>query len=152
MAILLKTGRCIPLCSRNINSHQGCLLVLSKFRKLEILLKDLFQNNDCTERTSDERTSPVHSGTRLTSLAEFDFSPSKMAEMKFISLKFNVSFRTNKSDNNYTTYTDFLELSATTVILQSNKKNISAFVYYLFKFFVILVNICKFTKIAKINK
>ena len=147
MAILLQTGRCIPLCSRNINSHQGCLLVLSKFRKLEILLKDLFQNNDCTERTSDERTSPVHSGTRLTSLAEFDFSPSKMAEMKFISLKFNVSFRTNN-----TTYTDFLELSATTVILQSNKKNISAFVYYLFKFFVILVDICKFTKIAKINK
>ena len=122
MAILLQTGRCIPLCSRNINSHQGCLLVLSKFRKLEILLKDLFQNNDCTERTSDERTSPVHSGTRLTSLAEFDFSPSKMAEMKFISLKFNVSFRTNN-----TTYTDFLEYSATTVILQSNKKKYFSF-------------------------
>ena len=53
-------------------------VVLSKCRKLEISLKrikDLFQNNHCTELTSNERMSFDRSGAHLTSLAEFGFSP-----------------------------------------------------------------------------
>ena len=52
--------------------------VLSKCRKLEISLKSiehLFQNTDCTELASDKRTLFNHSGTHLTSLAEFVSSP-----------------------------------------------------------------------------
>ena len=39
-------------------------------------IKDIFQNNDkCTELTSDEQMSLVHSETHLTSLAKFSSSP-----------------------------------------------------------------------------
>ena len=51
---------------------------LSKCRKLKISpkrIENLFQNNDCTELTRDERTSLDHSGTHLTSLAKFGSSP-----------------------------------------------------------------------------
>ena len=53
-------------------------VVLLKCRKLEISLKsikDFFQNIDCTELTSDERTSLVQSETHMTSLTEFGSSP-----------------------------------------------------------------------------
>ena len=55
-------------------------VVLSKCRKFEISLKHIlkrsfFQNNDCTELTSDERTPLDHSGTHLTQLTQFGSSP-----------------------------------------------------------------------------
>ena len=77
--------------------------VLSKCRKVEISLqsfKDLFQNNNCTELTSDERTSPDHSGTHLTSLAEFGSSSFQDRGIEINFIQINVSFRTNKIDNN----------------------------------------------------
>ena len=52
---------------------------LSNGRKLEICpksIKEVFQNNDCTELTTDERMSLDHSRTHLTSsLDEFGSSP-----------------------------------------------------------------------------
>ena len=53
-------------------------IVLSKCRKLETSLKsikDVRQNSDCTEPTSDEWTSLDRTWTHLTSLAEFGSSP-----------------------------------------------------------------------------
>ena len=82
-------------------------VVLSKCRKLKFsqkkksilisTLKRYFLKQWCIKLTSDNRPSLDHSGTHLTSLGEFDSTVfSKMAEMKFILLKLNVSFRTKK--------------------------------------------------------
>ena len=77
------------------------MVVLSKYRKLETSLKsikDVLQNNNCTERTSDERRRLIPVGHischRLSSVPVL----SKMAEIKLILLQLNVSFRTNKID------------------------------------------------------
>ena len=73
----------------------------SNFRKKKSIListlKRYFLKQWCIKLTSDNRPSLDHSGTHLTSLGEFDSTVfSKMAEMKFILLKLNVSFRTKK--------------------------------------------------------
>ena len=62
-------------------------LVFSKCRKLEIsvkYIKDLFQNNDCTELKSNERTSFHYSRAYLTSSAVFASSPFQDGENEIL--------------------------------------------------------------------
>ena len=73
---------------------------MQKNRNFAKTVEDLFQQNDCTEFTTDEWTSLDDSGTHLTSLAEFSSSPFQEGwnEIHFIEL--DVSFQKNKTDNN----------------------------------------------------
>ena len=74
-------------------------VVLSKCRKLEISLKVLkiFSKQRLHVAYEDERTSLDHSGTHLTSPAEFGSSPFQDGGNEFILHKLNVAFRTKKN-------------------------------------------------------
>ena len=114
---LVSDVRCVPLCSRNFDSHQRCSFKMQKTRNFSKSIKD-FSKQRLHVAYEDERTSLDHSGTHLTSPAEFGSSPFQDGGNEFILHKLNVPFRTKKIDNNETTYT-FLNHHSNTSILQN---------------------------------